>query len=255
MQTRLIPGDCLNILPTIPANTFDSCVTDPPYELGFMGKGWDSKGIAYNINLWREVLRVLKPGAYLLAFGGTRTYHRMACAVEDAGFVVHPMLAWIQGQGFPKATKLPDNPGWFYGRQALKPSMEPICMAQKPIGEKRMADNIARWGTGGLNVDGCRVEGAKGSGHWGPVNRGDTRQTYGRKWPDEDGVTPSSVRNPAAVGRRTLFSVTSIRAQRTPAPTVAPWLSWAGRAGCWHLGAIVTPVRLIRRAAIPITLA
>lgn len=87
----------------IPDATYDSIVTDPPYELGFMGKGWDSSGIAYDVDLWRECLRVLKPGGHLLAFGGSRTWHRMAVAIEDAGFEMRDSIAWLYGSGFPKS--------------------------------------------------------------------------------------------------------------------------------------------------------
>lgn len=103
---RIICGDCLVELPDLPKYSIDAIVTDPPYELGFMGKKWDGTGIAYNVDLSRECLRVLKPGGYLLSFGGSRTYHRMACAIEDAGFILHPMIGWVQGQGFPKASNL-----------------------------------------------------------------------------------------------------------------------------------------------------
>jgi DNA modification methylase len=99
----LLHGNCLDILPTLPDCSVDSVVTDPPYELGFMGKDWDNSGIAYRVDLWREVLRVLKPGGYLLAFGGTRTYHRMAVAIEDAGFEIRDSIHWIYGSGFPKS--------------------------------------------------------------------------------------------------------------------------------------------------------
>lgn len=81
----------------------DSVVTDPPYELGFMGKSWDRKGIAYDVAVWSECLRVLKPGGHLLAFGGSRTYHRLACAIEDAGFEIRDQIQWLYGSGFPKS--------------------------------------------------------------------------------------------------------------------------------------------------------
>jgi site-specific DNA-methyltransferase (adenine-specific) len=100
---RLWHGSNKDILPTFADATFDSIVTDPPYELGFMGKGWDSSGIAYDVDVWRECLRVLKPGGYLLAFGGSRTWHRIAVAIEDAGFDVRDSIAWLYGSGFPKS--------------------------------------------------------------------------------------------------------------------------------------------------------
>jgi site-specific DNA-methyltransferase (adenine-specific) len=96
-------GDSREVLARIPTASIDAIVTDPPYELGFMGKTWDSTGIAYDIDLWRECLRVLKPGGHLLSFGGTRTYHRMTCAVEDAGFEIRDSIHWLNGNGFPKS--------------------------------------------------------------------------------------------------------------------------------------------------------
>ena len=106
MAWTLYEGDNRMVLPQFPGNHFDACVTDPPYELGFMGKAWDKSGIAYNVDVWREVLRILKPGAHLLSFGGTRTYHRMACAIEDAGFEIRDQLQWIYGSGFPKSLNI-----------------------------------------------------------------------------------------------------------------------------------------------------
>lgn len=100
---RLLEGDCRARMLELPDASIDACVTDPPYELGFMGKKWDSTGIAYAPAVWAEVFRVLKPGAHVLAFGGTRTYHRMACAIEDAGFEIRDMAAWLYGSGFPKS--------------------------------------------------------------------------------------------------------------------------------------------------------
>lgn len=96
-------GSNLDVLPFMADNSVDSIVTDPPYELGFMGKKWDSSGIAYSVELWRECLRVLKPGGHLLAFGGSRTWHRLAVAIEDAGFDVRDSIAWLYGSGFPKS--------------------------------------------------------------------------------------------------------------------------------------------------------
>jgi site-specific DNA-methyltransferase (adenine-specific) len=100
---QLHHGDCREVLASLPDCSVDSVVTDPPYELGFMGKAWDGSGIAYSVEMWAEVLRVLKPGGHLCAFGGTRTYHRMACAVEDAGFEIRDSLHWVYGSGFPKS--------------------------------------------------------------------------------------------------------------------------------------------------------
>lgn len=94
-------GNCVDVLKTLPENSVDSIVTDPPYELGFMGKSWDSSGIAYNVEMWKEVMRVLKPGGHLLAFSGTRTYHRMVVAIEDAGFEIRDQIGWAYGSGFP----------------------------------------------------------------------------------------------------------------------------------------------------------
>ena len=99
----ILQGDCLEVLATLPENSIDTCITDPPYELGFMGKKWDSSGIAFQPETWQAVYRVLKPGALLLSFGGTRTYHRMVCAIEDAGFEIRDTIAWVYGSGFPKS--------------------------------------------------------------------------------------------------------------------------------------------------------
>lgn len=96
-------GDCIEQMRQLKSESVDSIVTDPPYELGFMGKSWDSTGIAYNVKMWDEALRVLKPGGHLLAFSGSRTYHRMACAIEDAGFEIRDQIMWVYGSGFPKS--------------------------------------------------------------------------------------------------------------------------------------------------------
>jgi DNA modification methylase len=204
-------GSNLDILPTLADCSVDSIVTDPPYELGFMGKSWDASGIAYSVNLWRECLRVLKPGGHLLAFSGSRTYHRMTCAIEDAGFEIRDQMLWVYGSGFPKShniskalnkaagvqyeTKPAEGVGfmkadgangynptinqmiqvgesssaakqWEGWGTALKPAHEPLCLARKPI-EGTVADNVLKWGVGGLNIDGCRV--GEGTGRF-PAN-------------------------------------------------------------------------------------
>ena len=100
---KLINADCIEAMKAMPDNSVDSIVTDPPYELGFMGKSWDASGIAFNIEVWQEALRVIKPGGHLIAFSGSRTYHRMAVAIEDAGFEVRDQIMWVYGSGFPKS--------------------------------------------------------------------------------------------------------------------------------------------------------
>jgi site-specific DNA-methyltransferase (adenine-specific) len=192
-KVTLHAGDCLDVLKALPENSVDAVVTDPPYHLtsivkrfsrngysnleqpadknldgimagsfkrlakGFMGKVWDGGDIAFTVELWAEVLRVLKPGGHMVCFGGTRTYHRMVCAIEDAGFEVRDQLAWVYGSGFPKS----HNQGNGWGT-ALKPAWEPICLARKPLSESTVAANVLRWGTGALNIDGCRIHGEKG---------------------------------------------------------------------------------------------
>jgi len=267
--------DCLQTMRRMPDNFVDSIVTDPPYGLKFMGKKWDYD--VPSVEIWKEVLRVLKPGGHLLSFGGTRTYHRMVCAIEDAGFEIRDQIQWIYGSGFPKSLdiskaidKLSPRLGYFgefakhlseqikikgilqkelsklfpsktggltgcvwnwanganvptveqwkilqplldlsdrflslierieeereiigkdknwgekgtvpingYGEfnitipstpeaqqwegfgTALKPANEPICLARKPLSEKNIAENVLKWGTGGLNINGCMVE-------------------------------------------------------------------------------------------------
>jgi len=100
---KLINADCIEAMKAMPDNSVDSIVTDPPYELGFMGKSWDASGIAFNIEVWQEALRVIKPGGHLIAFSGSRTYHRMAVAIEDAGFQIRDQIMWVYGSGFPKS--------------------------------------------------------------------------------------------------------------------------------------------------------
>jgi len=147
-NATLYLGDCLEVLRTLPDNSVDSVVTDPPYGLKFMGKKWDHD--VPPVEVWAECLRVLKPGGHLLAFAGTRTQHRMACRIEDAGFEIRDMIAWVYGSGFPKSHNGP------WGGTALKPALEPITMARKPL-VGTVAANVLAHGTGALNIDGCRV--------------------------------------------------------------------------------------------------
>jgi site-specific DNA-methyltransferase (adenine-specific) len=183
MTSRILHGSCIDLLPTLEAESVHAVVTDPPYHLttgkkggtgdasvnldsphgrarvtaGFMGKKWDGGDVAFRPETWREVFRVMRPGAYLVAFGGTRTYHRLACAIEDAGFEIRDQLGWIYGSGFPKGTdkaKIPE--GWEGWNTALKPAWEPIVLARKPmIGT--LAANLDAYDCGAMNIDGCRV--------------------------------------------------------------------------------------------------
>ncbi len=135
---RLHLGDCLQVLKTFPDNSFDSVVTDPPYGLSFMGKRWDYD--VPSVDVWAECLRVLKPGGHLLAFAGTRTHHRMACRIEDAGFEIRDMIAWVYGSGFPKSRNLDgDWQGW---GTALKPALETVTFASKPYTDEQVRDII-----------------------------------------------------------------------------------------------------------------
>jgi DNA modification methylase len=159
---RVDHGDCLDLLRAMPDCSVDSVCCDPPYGLSFMGKKWDYDVPA--VEVWAECLRVLKPGGHLLAFAGTRTQHRMAVRIEDAGFEIRDMIAWVYGSGFPKSHNLKgDWKGW---GTALKPAIEPITMARKPF-PGTVAANVAEWGTGAVNVDGCRVGTSERMSHGG----------------------------------------------------------------------------------------
>lgn len=169
MTVRILAGDCREVMRTLDENSVDAIVTDPPYELtrarpggrseatrgkvmgGFMGMQWDGTGVAFDVTTWTEALRVLKPGGYLLAFSGTRTYHRMVVAIEDAGFEIRDQIGWVFGSGFPKSHNGP------WGGTALKPAWEPVCMARKPLAGTVEA-NWREHGTGALNIDACRIE-------------------------------------------------------------------------------------------------
>jgi len=176
----LVNGDCLEEVQKLVDKNIqvDSIVTDPPYHLtsiverfgkegsapakdkdgafqrqskGFMGKEWDGGDIAFRKETWELFMKVLKPGGHLLAFSGSRTYHRMAVAIEDAGFNIRDQIMWLYGSGFPKSHNLGD--GW---GTALKPAHEPIVLARKKI-EGTNKQNREKYGTAGLNIDACRV--------------------------------------------------------------------------------------------------
>ncbi len=200
MRFSLLRGDCLSVMRDMPDCSVDSICTDPPYGLKFMSSHWDYDVPA--VEIWAECLRVLKPGGHLLAFSGTRTQHRMVVNIEDAGFEIRDMIAWVYGSGFPKSMDVskaidkaagaerevvgqkdvgPDMRGgnfktsegrmvaditapftdaarqWEGWGTALKPAHEPICVARKPF-TGTVANNVMQYGTGAINIDGCRVE-------------------------------------------------------------------------------------------------
>lgn len=230
MKHRVIQGDCTLVLRNIARDgvLVDSVVTDPPYHLasivarlgqpdsapiqsgvtgvyarsssGFMGQQWDGGDVAFRPETWRRVFDVMKPGAHLVAFAATKGYHRMACAIEDAGFEIRDMISWLYGSGFPKShnvalsidkeqgfgnrghriamasrrhpdgtvepngEKLPQYEArseqgqpWDGWGTALKPAIEPIVFAQKPISEDSIAANVLRWGVGAINIDASRI--------------------------------------------------------------------------------------------------
>jgi len=134
------------------ADSIDHIITDPPYLIDFMGKGWDKEdNIAGSVEFWKEALRVCKTGSYALVFGHSRTHHRVMIAMEDAGWEIRDTIMWLYGQGFPKSKSLGD--GW---GSALKPAYEPIIMARKPF-KGSLENNNKTNGLGGLNIDACRV--------------------------------------------------------------------------------------------------
>lgn len=169
----VIQGDVSENVRKFDVNTFDACFCDPPYGLKFMGKDWDV-GVPSKF-VWERIARILKPGAHLLIFGGTRTHHRLACAIEDAGFEIRDCLMWLHGEGFPKShniSKAINKMGglsdttdpiadvakqWDGYGTALKPAWEPIILARKSL-DGTVVNNVIEHGCGGLNVDGCRIK-------------------------------------------------------------------------------------------------
>ena len=200
---NLLHGDCLEQMKTLDDNSVDSIVSDPPYGISFMAKKWDYD--VPKVEVWREAMRVLKPGGHALIACGTRTQHRMVVNIEDAGFEIRDVVSWIYGSGFPKSLNIskaidkaagaerevvgerkklqsyganevygdgPDKGGiqkitapateaakqWDGWGTALKPSSEFFTLCRKPLSEKTIAANVLKWGTGGINIDACRVE-------------------------------------------------------------------------------------------------
>lgn len=246
MMRYLLLGDCAEKMRDLPSNSVDAIVTDPPYALvgtsgtgGFMGAKWDSE--LPTVEMWKEALRVARPGAHLLAFGGTRTYHRLACAIEDAGWEVRDCIMWVYGSGFPKsmdvskaidkmkgvertevfgyknqpdmrggalmetqgkprldipvtAPATPEAAAWNGWGTCLKPAVEPIVVARKPL-DGTVAANVLKYGTGAINIDACRVptenetvsnhsrsaEGAISKGKYGDSTAQETHQTAGQQ--------------------------------------------------------------------------
>lgn len=194
---KLYEGKMQDVLPTLEEKSIDSIVCDPPYEINFMQNGWDNSSVAFQKETWQHCFRVLKPGGYLLAFGGTRTYHRIACAIEDAGFEIRDCIMYLYGSGMPKG----QNVGLMIDKKRgvdnrtgniIKGVHNPDCLVHvasscKPIYEERQAqneyagyntalkpayepvivarkpvegtvvENILKYGVGAMNIDECRV--------------------------------------------------------------------------------------------------
>jgi len=172
---HIIHGDCIEELRKLDKNSVEAVVTDPPYGIAFMSKDWDEfepKEYQTFCEKWgREVRRVLKPGGFLLAFSGTRTYHRMVTGLQDAGFEIRDMINWMYGQGFPKSYNFDRfDESWEGWGTALKPAHEPIVLAQNPR-EGTYENNVKQYNCGGLNIDGCRIGTGEGGGRQGEQSR------------------------------------------------------------------------------------
>jgi site-specific DNA-methyltransferase (adenine-specific) len=219
MGVSVIHADCRDAIRDMADCSIDSVCTDPPYSLqtinkrfakvgrndktwsrsgphqrtaaGFMGQKWDTGETAFDPAFWADVLRVLKPGAHLLAFSGTRTYHRLACAIEDAGFEIRDQIGWLYGSGFPKSHNAGD--GW---GTALKPAWEPIVLARKAL-IGTVAANRLQHGTGAINVDACRVSGGGGGDREGEAS---AARRYTERGSTSFSLTPGP-RGGAASGR------------------------------------------------------
>lgn len=164
-------GDVLEVLKTLPSNSYDGGFCDPPYGLGFMGKDWDQN--VPGVEVWQEMLRVCKPGSYMMTFGSPKTFHRLTCYIEDAGWEIRDTLCWLYGEGFPKSQDFSEGIAQFSshgnlverfrGRgTTLKPAWEPIVLAMKATCGS-YAKNAAHFGCAGLNIEGCRIGSSGGT--------------------------------------------------------------------------------------------
>ncbi|QGJ70878.1 Hypothetical protein PBC10988_25770 [Planctomycetales bacterium 10988] len=189
---HLTEGDVLSELKKMPPNVYDGGLCDPPYGLGFMGKKWDEN--VPGIEVWREMLRVMKPGAYLLAFGSPKTFHRLMCHIEDAGWEVMETICWLYGEGFPKSNGFSKRIRRYRGHSktarrfqgygtSLKPAWEPIVLAMKPV-HGSYANNAVVFGNGGLNIDECRIgtNGGTNRSHQAPYPRTEDGRENRRQW-------------------------------------------------------------------------
>lgn len=206
MPASVIHGDCMASMRAMCANSIDAVVTDPPYELNFMNRSWDSTGIAFDVKTWAEAYRVLKPGGHLVAFGASRNSHRMTCAIEDAGFEIRDSLIWLFGTGFPKSLNIskalgdhPDAARWAGYGSALKPAHEPIVLARKPLDNCTIAANVLKHGTGGINIDACRIGATKDVPASGSGHRKMNGYGFGAERGDTSGHDPNIGRFPANV--------------------------------------------------------
>jgi DNA modification methylase len=244
MCVKVFNDDCLNVLREMPDNSVDSIVTDPPYGISFMAKKWDYD--VPSVKVWKEAMRVLKPGGHALIACGTRTQHRMVCNIEDAGFEIRDVVSWIYGSGFPKSlniskaidkaagverevihSKTGAKPGthggsgqyghgedrsitapatdkakqWDGWGTALKPACEFFTLCRKPLSESTVAKNVLKWGTGGINIDGCRVgkaikptqSGMQRFREYSDKNTGQSRPKMQATTPKEQGRFPANL--------------------------------------------------------------
>ncbi len=238
---KLLKGNCLEQMKSIPDNSVDSIVTDPPYGISFMAKKWDYD--VPSVEVWQEAMRVLKPGGHALIACGTRTQHRMVVNIEDAGFEIRDVVSWIYGSGFPKSlniskaidkaagaerkvigTKRASIQGkpfeesypeetkqvdittpatdaakqWDGWGSALKPSVEFFTLCRKPLSEKTIAANVLKWGTGGINIDGCRVgtevlTNQEGMSRWNNYRHGVNKYSCGAPATEVTGRFPANL--------------------------------------------------------------